>query len=66
MSDFSTYLPFTVVLGGLVAFFYLKAKNGQRTEKYYAELKEQTEMAKENLDLMRRQVSALEEIAKKR
>ena len=65
MSDFSSYLPFAVVFGGLVAFFYLKAKNGQRAEKYYSELKEQTEMAKETLGLMRRQVAALEAIAKK-
>jgi len=65
MSDFSAYLPFTVVIGGLVAFFYLKAKNGQRAERYYAELQEQTEMAKETVDLMRRQVAALEAIAKK-
>ncbi len=65
MSDFSAYLPFLILIAGLFLFYYFRIKSGQRADKYFAELQKHSEMAKENLDLMRRQVAALEEIAKK-
>ncbi len=66
MSDLSAYLPFLVLVAGLFLFYYFRIKNGRRADKYFAELQKHSEFAKENLDLMRRQVAALEEIAKKR
>ncbi|MCF6271583.1 MAG: hypothetical protein L3J37_00105 [Rhodobacteraceae bacterium] len=66
MSDFSAYLPFLILIAGLFLFYYFRIKNRQRADKYLDELQKHSELAKENLDLMRRQVAALEEIAKKR
>ena len=66
MSDLSAYLPFLILIAGLFLYYFFRSKNGQRADKYFAELQKHSELAKENLDLMRRQVEALEEIAKKR
>ncbi len=66
MSDVSAYLPFLILVAGLFLFYYFRMKNGQRADKYFVELQKHSKLEEEHLDLMPRQVEALEEITKKR
>lgn len=66
MNDLLPLIPF-VLIAFIIGYFVSKgAHNKSHANKFYEEQQKCTEIAKQTLDLMRRQVAALEEIAKNR
>ncbi len=66
MSDLFPLIPFVIIAFVIGYFVSRGAHNRSHANKFYEEQQKCTEIAQETLDLMRRQVAALEEIAKKR
>jgi len=65
MNNLFPLIPF-VLLAFVFGYFVSRgAQNNKRANKFYEEQQKLTAYSKETVDLMRRQVAALEEIAKK-